>query len=82
MPKSNAEEFILLLFDGQTEFTRLGASVRGQQRLYPFFNVSKSILDRTRERKRDKERERLKERNREKRESLKLAKQKELLQKK
>lgn len=68
MTKSNAEEFILLLFDGQKGFTRLGAAGKGQTKLYPLFNVCKSILDREREGK--------------KAESLKPGSKEELLQRK
>lgn len=56
MTKSNAEEFILVLFDGQTGFTRLGAAGKGQPELYPLFNVCLSILDRGTERKIERER--------------------------
>lgn len=49
MTKSNAEEFILLLFDGETGFTRLGAAAKGQPEFYPLFNVCRMIPQKKRE---------------------------------
>ncbi len=72
MTKSNAEGFILLLFDGQTGFTRLWAAGKGQPKLYPLLTVCKSIPDRLTDREKERERER---------ESFKLESEKELLQK-
>lgn len=56
MTKSNAEEFILLLFDGETGFTGLEASAKGQPELYQLFNVCRMIPEEERTREDVKER--------------------------
>ncbi len=59
MTKSNAEEFILLLCDGQTGFTGLGAAGNGQPKLYPLFNVC-LVATKQKERERQKKKKRKK----------------------